>query len=70
MFDALARLADRHARRVGLIAIAFFVLAGVFGGSVASQLAPYGDDDPATESVKRRRPARGRRLPRHRAWSS
>ena len=52
MFDALARLADRHARRVGLIAIAFFILAGVFGGSVASHLAPYGDDDPATESSR------------------
>ena len=52
MFDALSRLADGHARRVGLIAIAFFVLAGVLGGSVASHLAPYGNDDPATESVR------------------
>ncbi len=52
MFDALARLADGHARRTGLIAIAFFVLAGALGGSVANHLAPYGDDDPATESVR------------------
>jgi uncharacterized membrane protein YdfJ with MMPL/SSD domain len=52
MFDALARLADRRARRVGLLAIAFFLLAGALGGSVASRLDPYGADDPATESVQ------------------
>ncbi len=52
MFDALARLADRRARRVGLIAILFFVLAAALGGSVAKRLDPYGADDPATESVK------------------
>jgi uncharacterized membrane protein YdfJ with MMPL/SSD domain len=54
MFDALARLADGNARRIGLIAIAFFALAGVFGGSVASHLDPYGAEDPATETVKAR----------------
>jgi uncharacterized membrane protein YdfJ with MMPL/SSD domain len=52
MFDALARLADGHARRVGLLAIAFFLLAGAVGGSVASRLDPYGADDPATESIE------------------
>ncbi len=52
MFDTLARLADRRARRIGLIAIAFFLLAGALGGSVASRLDPYGADDPATESVQ------------------
>jgi RND superfamily putative drug exporter len=52
MFDALSRLADGHARRVGLIALAFFVLAGALGGSVASHLAPYGADDPASESTR------------------
>jgi RND superfamily putative drug exporter len=52
MFDSLARLADGHARRVGLIAIAFFLLAGALGGSVAKRLDPYGADDPATEAVK------------------
>ena len=75
MFDLLARLADRRARRIGLIAIGFFLLAGAAGGSVADRLDPYGADDPATESVKakraaqRRRPARpGRdRRPRPRA---
>jgi uncharacterized membrane protein YdfJ with MMPL/SSD domain len=54
MFDALARLADGKARRVGLLAIAFFLLAGALGGSVASRLDPYGADDPATETVKAR----------------
>jgi uncharacterized membrane protein YdfJ with MMPL/SSD domain len=54
MFDALARLADGHARRVGLIAIAFFLLAAAFGGSVASRLDPYGADTPGTETVKAR----------------
>ncbi|HEX2393271.1 MAG TPA: MMPL family transporter [Solirubrobacterales bacterium] len=54
MFDALARLADRHARRVGLLALAFFLLAAALGGSVAGRLAPYGADDPATEAVKAR----------------
>jgi uncharacterized membrane protein YdfJ with MMPL/SSD domain len=51
MFDALARLADGNARRIGLFAIAFFVLAGALGGSVADRLDPYGADDPETESV-------------------
>jgi putative drug exporter of the RND superfamily len=54
MFDALARLADRHARRVALLALAFFLLAGALGGSVADHLAPYGADDPATEAVQAR----------------
>ena len=54
MFDSLARLADGNARRVGLLAIAFFLLAGALGGSVASRLDPYGADDPATEAVKAR----------------
>jgi uncharacterized membrane protein YdfJ with MMPL/SSD domain len=54
MFDSLARLANGHARRVGLIAIVFFVLAGALGGSVASRLDPYGADDPATEAVQAR----------------
>ncbi len=52
MFDALSRLADRRARRVGLFAIAFFLLAGVLGGSVADRLDPYGADDPDTEAVQ------------------
>jgi uncharacterized membrane protein YdfJ with MMPL/SSD domain len=54
MFDALARFADGNARRIGIVAIAFFLLAGAIGGSVASRLDPYGADDPATETVEAR----------------
>ncbi|HEU4735839.1 MAG TPA: MMPL family transporter [Solirubrobacterales bacterium] len=52
MFDALARLADGNARRIGLFAILFFLLAGALGGSVADRLDPYGADDSATETVQ------------------
>ncbi|MFN8160698.1 MAG: MMPL family transporter [Solirubrobacterales bacterium] len=52
MFEALARLADGHARRVGLAAVAFFLLAAAIGGGVASSLDPYGNDDPASESSR------------------
>jgi uncharacterized membrane protein YdfJ with MMPL/SSD domain len=52
MFDALARLADGNARRIGLFAIVFFLLAGIVGGGVANRLDPYGADDPVTETVK------------------
>jgi RND superfamily putative drug exporter len=52
MFDSLARLANGSARRVGLFAVVFFLLAGAVGGSVADRLDPYGADDPATETVK------------------
>ncbi|HXV06369.1 MAG TPA: MMPL family transporter [Solirubrobacterales bacterium] len=55
MFDALARLADRRARRTVLIAAVFFVAAGALGGSVASRLDPYGAEDPATETIKAKR---------------
>jgi RND superfamily putative drug exporter len=54
MFDVLARLADGNARRIGLFAIAFFLLAAALGGSVANRLDPYGADDPATETVQAR----------------
>src|SRR5215208_5849187 len=52
MFNALASLAQRRGRRVVIFAAVFFVVAGAIGGGVSSKLAPYGDDDPATESVK------------------
>ncbi len=54
MFDALARFADGNARRIGITAIVFFLLAGALGGSVADRLDPYGADDPATETVEAR----------------
>jgi uncharacterized membrane protein YdfJ with MMPL/SSD domain len=52
MFNALASLAQRHGKRTVIFAAIFFVFAGALGGGVASKLAPYGADDPATESVK------------------
>ncbi len=52
MFDALARFADGNARRIGIAAVAFFLLAGALGGGVADRLDPYGADDPATETVQ------------------
>src|SRR4051812_8259116 len=52
MFDSLARLANGKAKRVGLLAIVFFLVAGAVGGSVADRLDPYGADDPSTETVQ------------------
>ena len=52
MFNALASLAQRRAKRTVIFAAVFFVVAGALGGGVASKLAPYGDDDPSTESVR------------------
>jgi len=52
MFDSLAQLANRRAKRVGLLAIVFFLVAGAVGGSVADRLDPYGADDPSTETVQ------------------
>jgi uncharacterized membrane protein YdfJ with MMPL/SSD domain len=49
--ERLARLADRRARRVLLVAAVFFVVAGALGAGVADRLDPYGADDPDTESV-------------------
>jgi RND superfamily putative drug exporter len=54
MFDSLARLANGRAKRVGLLALVFFLLAGAIGGSVADRLDPYGADDPGTETVQAR----------------
>jgi uncharacterized membrane protein YdfJ with MMPL/SSD domain len=54
MFDALARFADRRARRVGLFAVVLFLFAGAVGGSVADRLDPYGADDPDTEAIEAR----------------
>jgi uncharacterized membrane protein YdfJ with MMPL/SSD domain len=51
MFNALASLAERRRRLVVVIAVVFFGVAGAIGGSVADHLDPYGNDDPATESV-------------------
>src|SRR3954453_13129385 len=52
MFNGLASLAQGHAKRTVILAAVFFVVAGALGGGVAKKLAPYGADDPSTESVR------------------
>jgi uncharacterized membrane protein YdfJ with MMPL/SSD domain len=52
MFAALARLAQRRARTVVVVAVLFAIVAAALGGSVANRLDPYGAEDPSTESVK------------------
>ncbi|HEX3737601.1 MAG TPA: MMPL family transporter [Solirubrobacterales bacterium] len=52
MFAALARLAQRRARTVVIVAVLFALVAAALGGSVANRLDPYGAEDPSTESVK------------------
>lgn len=55
MFSALARLADRRAKVVVAVTVLFFLVAAYFGGNVAEYMGPYGDEDPATESVRAER---------------
>ncbi|MFM8519373.1 MAG: MMPL family transporter [Solirubrobacterales bacterium] len=55
MFNGLARLADGHAKAVVAVTVVFFVVAAYFGGNVAEYMGPYGDEDPATESVRAER---------------
>ena len=52
MFDALARFADRRAKLIVIASVVGAIAAGAIGSGVASKLDPYGNDDPATESVK------------------
>ena len=51
MMERLARLADRRAKRILIVAAVFFVLAAALGAGVAERLDPFGADDPDTESV-------------------
>jgi RND superfamily putative drug exporter len=46
----LADLAHRRPRRVLLVAAVLFGVAGALGSSVADRLAPYGAEDPASQS--------------------
>ncbi|MFZ9668770.1 MAG: MMPL family transporter [Solirubrobacterales bacterium] len=55
VFNGLARLADGHAKAVVAVTVVFFVVAAYFGGNVAEYMGPYGDEDPATESVRSER---------------
>jgi uncharacterized membrane protein YdfJ with MMPL/SSD domain len=52
MFAFLASLATRRRGTVVLVSVAAFLAAGVLGAGVADRLAPYGADDPETESVR------------------
>jgi len=52
MLQRLADIAQRRGKRIVIGAVVLAVVAGVFGAGVASRLAPYGADDPATDSVK------------------
>ena len=52
MFTRLADLAQRRGKRVLVLAAVLFVAAAAFGAGVADHLAPYGADDPNTESVR------------------
>ncbi len=54
MFASLADLADRRPRSICLLALIFFVVAAVLGGSVASHLDPYGAEVPGSESIHAR----------------
>jgi uncharacterized membrane protein YdfJ with MMPL/SSD domain len=47
----LARLADRRAKHVVILAAVVFVGAAAAGAGVAERLDPFGADDPETESV-------------------
>jgi uncharacterized membrane protein YdfJ with MMPL/SSD domain len=52
MLESLASFVHRNRRRVLLVALAGIAAAGLFGLSVAKRLSPYGDTDPATQSVQ------------------
>ena len=52
MFDALARLATRHPRRMIAAAVAIAALSVALAGGVAEELGPYGAEDPATDSAR------------------
>jgi uncharacterized membrane protein YdfJ with MMPL/SSD domain len=52
MLERLALFLHRNRRRVLLVAVLGIAIAGVFGLGVAKRLAPYGDTDPATQSVQ------------------
>lgn len=65
MFEQFASFVHRNRGRVLLVALVGIAVAGVFGLGVAKQLSPYGDTDPATQSVQatnRYQSATGRQL--------
>jgi uncharacterized membrane protein YdfJ with MMPL/SSD domain len=52
MLEALASFIDRNRRRVLVVALLGVAVAAVFGLGVAKRLSPYGDTDPASQSVQ------------------
>jgi RND superfamily putative drug exporter len=52
MLARLATFLQANGRRVVLAAVVGAVLAGVFGLGVLNKMSPYGDTDPATQSVQ------------------
>jgi uncharacterized membrane protein YdfJ with MMPL/SSD domain len=52
MLERFASFVHRRRRRVLVIALLGIAGAGVFGVGVAKQLSPFGDSDPATQSVQ------------------
>jgi len=48
MFDSLARLADGNARRIGLLALLFFLLAGAPTGAFSTTASTAGMCSPAS----------------------
>jgi uncharacterized membrane protein YdfJ with MMPL/SSD domain len=54
VLDAVANLVTRRPGWIAIAAAALGVVALAFGAGVAKSLAPFGFDDPATESVKAR----------------
>src|SRR2546429_8882003 len=52
MLHRLADIAQRRGKRIVIGAVVLAVVAGALAGNVASRLAPYGADDPASDSVK------------------
>jgi len=55
MLDAVAKLVTRRPGLIAAAAAGLAAVALVFGAGVAKSLAPFGFDDPATESVKARK---------------
>ena len=52
MFEKLATFVHSNRRRVLFVGVIGVTIAGVFGLGVAKRLSPFGDEDPATQSVQ------------------
>src|SRR3954451_13324347 len=52
MLRTLTHVVTHHPRRILIVATVATIAAGAFGGKVADGLAPYGADDPASQSVR------------------